>query len=212
MKPTPRSARWAVFLMMAWPPCLIGCGKSTPVPAPGGNNPAGVLSIRQQKSNLHVFSAEDEPTPSSYPFSGARGSVRVTMEVEGASAPVAGQPAPPTINDVLFQAEGSGQVSVHFRRPTPDHPNGQVEIRCLSGREESTAKFEPELWYHLPGAIVTFEPAPPDATGAVIPGREVVLGRYVARNLPRDLRLTFKAVFTAEPLAPRTKPPARVAR
>jgi hypothetical protein len=96
-------------------------------------------------------------------------------------------------------------ATVAFKRPTPEHPNGRVTIRCLSGDEESAAEFEPELWYHQPGAIVTVEPTGADANGHVEPGKEIVLGRYVARNIPKDLRLTFKAVFTREPVAPRTK-------
>ena len=156
---------------------------------------------------MRVFTSQDEIPPVSYGFQGAEGSLRVTMEIEGVpgSNPGATTPGPPSVNDVLFKAEGDGRVSVTFKRPWPEHPNGRVTIRCLSGEEESSAKFEPELWFHLPGAIVTLESPPGEPPNAVVPGKEVVLGRYVARNIPHDLRLTFKAVFSRDPVAPRTK-------
>ena len=102
-------------------------------------------------------------------------------------------------------AEGDGRLSVAIKRPWPEHPNGRVTIRCLSGAEESSADFEPELWFHEPGAIVTFESPMGEASGPVVEGKEVILGRYVARNIPRDIRVTFRAVFSRDPLAPRVK-------
>ena len=89
-----------------------------------------------------------------------------------------------------------------FKRPSPEHPNGRVTIRCESGSKVSDADFEPELWYHQPGAIVTFESSLGDDANRVVEGKEVVLGRYVARNIPRDIGLSFKAVFTKDPVAP----------
>ena len=104
-----------------------------------------------------VFPGEAETPGAVYDFQGGPGSVRVTMEVEGTSGANAANPAAPTIKDVLFKAEGDGRISVAFMRPSPEHPNGQVTIRCVLGDEDCSAKYEPELWYHLPGAIVTLE-------------------------------------------------------
>jgi hypothetical protein len=136
----------------------------------------------------------------------------VTIELEGSTRTPPKTPPPPAINDVLFKAEGQGRIAVAFERPRPEHPSGRVTITCLSGGEESSAIFEPELWYHLPGAIVTFEPTTGEPAESAAPGKEIVLGRYVARNVPQDLRLTFKAIFTREPLAPRTKVEPRAPR
>jgi hypothetical protein len=184
-----------------------GCNGAKPPRAVA--RPVGPLAIRRPDSAMLVFAGEAETPGSAYEFEGGTGSVRVTMEVEGTSV---ANPPVPFVNDVLFKAEGNGRISVGFKRPSPEHPNGRVTIRCLSGEEESTAVFEPELWYHLPGAIVTLESTGNDQKDQAVPGKEVVLGRYIARNIPRDIRLTFKAVFTREPVAPRTKaeprPPA----
>lgn len=179
---------------------LAGCGE-TPTPPPRSVPP---LAIRQADTSPRVFSGSDETPGLAHTFVGAPGTVRVTMEVDGASASEAGQASPSSLNDVLFKAEGDGRIVVEFKRPSPGHPEGRVTIRCLSGGEESSAVFEPTLWYHLSGAIVTFEPPAADF-GPVAPGKEVVLGRYVARNVPRDVRLTFKAVFSKDPVAPRTQ-------
>jgi hypothetical protein len=156
---------------------------------------------------MRVFSSEDEAPSATYAFEGAKGSVRVTMEVGGTSGPTpnASSADLPKLNDVLFKAEGDGRITVSIKRPWPEHPNGRVTIRCLSGQEESTAEFEPELWFHLPGAIVTFESPLGEPSNPAVEGKEVVLGRYVARNIPHDIRLTLKAVFTKDPVAPRTK-------
>jgi hypothetical protein len=183
---------------------LLGCGGTKPPPALPPK-PAVPLAIHRPDAQTRVFSGEDETPAATYAFEGARGSVRVTMEIEGTSGANPGRPLPPSLNDVLFKAEGDGRLTVVFKRPGPGLPNGRVTIHCLSGGEESSAELEPELWYHLPGAIVTFEPAAGDPKDQVVAGKEVVLGRYVARNLPRDIRLTFKAVFTKDPVAPRTK-------
>ena len=188
--------------------CLAGIAagcdgsKSPEVPPAKASVP---LAIRRPDASMRVFSGSDETPTATYAFEGARGSVRVSMEIDGLPGPNPAQPLPPSLNDVLFRAQGDGRISVVFKRPSPDHPRGRVTIRCTSGDEESSAEFEPELWYHVPGAIVTFETAPDDPTDPVLPGREVILGRYVARNIPRDIRLTLKAVFTADPVAPRTK-------
>ncbi len=179
---------------------LVGCG-GTPKPPP---RPVPPLAIRQADTSPRVFSGSDETPGLTHTFGGAPGSVRVTMEVDGASAPEGGHAALASLNDVLFKAQGDGRIVVEFKRPSTGHPEGRVTIRSLSGGEESSAVFEPTLWYHLSGAIVTFEPPAAD-TGPVAPGKEVILGRYVARNVPRDVRLTFKAVFSKDPVAPRTQ-------
>ncbi len=206
--PAKPSVRMVVLLLAAG--LSIGCEGPKPPPAPA--RPVGPLAIHRPDSGLRVFLGEEETPGTAYEFEGARGSVRVTMEVEGTSASNAAIPPLPSLNDVLFKAEGSGRISVAFNRPSPEHPNGRVTIRCVSGDEECSAEFEPELWYHLPGAIVTFEPASTDSKDSAVLGKEVVLGRYVARNIPKDIRLTFKAVFTREPVAPRTKAEPRPPR
>ena len=80
-----------------------------------------------------------------------------------------------------------------------------MTLRCRSGGEESEALYEPAIWLAHPSAIVTFEPVGADPANPVAEGREVILARYVARNLPSDIRLTLKAVFSEEPVAPRVK-------
>jgi hypothetical protein len=125
------------------------------------------------------------------------------MEVEKTSA-TPGQ-GTTTVNDVLFRAVGDGKISISFRRPSPGHHEGKVLIRCSSGGEESEADFEPETWLSHPSAIVTFEPIPSDFAHPVEEGREVVLVRYLARNMPVDIRLTLKALFSKEPVEPRVK-------
>jgi hypothetical protein len=210
----PGGFRFALVLLAVGP--LLGCEGAKPPQAP--RKPAVPLAIRRPDSRLLVFSGDAETPGTAYEFKGASGSVRVTMEVEGASAPVAANPPhaeippPPKLNDVLFKAEGDGQISVAFKRPSPEHPNGRVTIACLSGGEESSAEFEPELWYHLPGAIVTLEPTGVEPKDQAVLGKEIVLGRYVARNIPTDIRLTFKAIFTRDPVAPRTKAAPRSRR
>ena len=189
---------------------LLGCGGPEPTPAPA--KPAVALAIRRPDSGLRVFSGTEETPAMAYEFDGAPGSVRVTMELEGSPASPSTKGSPPAVNDVLFKAEGRGRIAIAFERPKPERPNGRVTITCLSGGEESSASFEPELWYHLPGAIVTFEPTTGEPADSAAPGKEIVLGRYVARNVPQDVRLTFKAVFTREPLAPRTKTELRAPR
>jgi hypothetical protein len=217
-------ARAAVLEMRkspVWPPIrlfalllsagfAVGCGGAKPIPPPA--RPVGPLAIHRPDSGLLVFSGSGETPAAAYAFEGAGGSVRVTMEVEGLSGSNPDHPAVPIVNDVLFKAVGDGRISVAFKRPTPELPNGRVTINCLSGDEDSSAVFEPELWYHQPGAIVTFEASGGEPKERAAPGKEVILGRYVARNIPRDIRLTFKAVFTKEPVAPRTKSSPRPPR
>ncbi len=125
------------------------------------------------------------------------------MEIEGASD--SKTTIPLSINDVLFKAEGDGRLTVSFKRPWPGHENGRVMIRCFSGEEESSADFEPELWFHHPTGIITVESPLVEPTNPVVEGKEVILARYVARNLPHDIRLNFKAVFSREPVPPRVK-------
>ena len=185
---------------------VVGCDGATPPTAPPAG-PVEPLAIHRPDSTTRVFSGADETPGASYLFAGASGSVRVTMEVEGTTAS-----AVPTVNDVLFRAQGDGRISVAFKRPWPGHPDGRVTIACRSGEEESSSEFEPELWYHKPGAIVTFEPPGPEPIEPVAAGKEIVLGRYVARNVPRDVRVSFKAVFAREPVAPRTKAGAKPPR
>jgi len=175
--------------------------------------PVGPLAIHRPDPISRVFSGSDETPGSACEFEGAGGSVRISMEIEGTAAPNSAHPDIPILNDVLFRAVGDGRIAVGFKRPTPELPQGRVTITCLSGGEESSAIFEPELWYHQPGAIVTLESSVVgDSKEKADPGKEVVLGRYVARNIPRDIRLTFKAVFTREPIAPRTKTAPRPPR
>jgi hypothetical protein len=183
---------------------LIGAGgcegsKPTPPPVP---RPTVPLAVHRGDAPTRVFTGEEEIPKISYAFDGGKGSVRVTMEVEGISGSM---PVPTSLNDVLFKAEGQGRISVGFKRPWPEHPNGRVTISCVSGSEESSAEFEPELWFHQPGAIVTLDSPLSEPSNPVVEGKEVVLARYVARNIAHDLRLTFKAVFTKVPVAPRTK-------
>jgi hypothetical protein len=178
-----------------------GCGARPPVASPS-SRPMVRLSIQRPEHGTRVFSSEEEVS-SSFPFEGAGGSVRVTMEVEKTSS-APGQ-ASTTVNDVLFRAEGDGKISIGFKRPSPGHHEGRVTIRCLSGGEESEAEFEPEIWMSHPSAIVTFEPIPADFAHPVVEGREVVLVRYLARNMPIDIRLTLKALFSKEPVPPRVK-------
>lgn len=191
-----RRIGWAFAL--AW---MGGCGSSPPEPKPAvrANVP---LSIQRPEHGTRVFTSEEEIT-SSFPFEGANGSVRVTLEVEKISASHGG--ATTTVNDVLFRAVGDGRISIGFQRPSPGHPEGRVTIRCSSGGEESEADFEPETWLSHPSAIVTFEPIPADFAHPVEEGREIVLVRYLARNMPVDIRLTLKALFSREPVAPRVK-------
>jgi hypothetical protein len=180
---------------------LVGCESSTPTP-PTPPRPSVPLAIHRGEAPTRVFTGEEEIPKISYAFDGGKGNVRVTMEIEGISGSTV---VPGPLNDVLFKAKGQGRISVGFKRPWPEHPNGRVTISCVSGSEESSAEFEPELWFHQTGAIVTLESPLGEPSNPVVEGKEVVLARYVARNTAHDLRLTFKAVFTKKPLPPRTK-------
>jgi hypothetical protein len=195
MKRPPTIAPLAALALMA------GCGGTKPATAPPVRAHVP-LSIQRPDHGTRVFSSEEEVT-SSFPFEGASGSVRVTMEVEKTSA-TPGQ-STTTLNDVLFHAVGDGRISISFKRPSPGHHEGRVTIRCSSGGEESEADFEPETWLSHPSAIVTFEPIPADFAHPVEEGREIVLVRYLARNMPNDIRLTLKALFSKEPVPPRVK-------
>ncbi len=186
-----------------------GCGGKPPAPSVATAAPVP-LSIRRPDPHAMAFAAGDEIPPVSFAFEGAPGTVRVTMEVEGIS--VTPRPGVTTINDVLFRAEGPGRIGIGFRKPWPGHPEGRVTIRCESGDERSRAEFEPELWFGHPAALVTFESTVGEPSDPVAEGREIVLARYVARNLPRDLRLTLKAVFTRGPTPPRVKAGSRPPR
>jgi hypothetical protein len=188
-------------LLLSVSALMAGCGGPKPVASPP-TRPSVPLAIQRPDHGTRVFSSEEEVT-SSFPFEGASGSVRVTMEVEKSSSSP-GQ-ATTTVNDVLFRAVGDGRISIGFKKPSPGHHEGRVTIRCLSGGEESEADFEPETWLSHPSAIVTFEPIPADFAQPVVEGREIVLVRYLARNMPNDIRLTLKALFSKEPVAPRVK-------
>jgi hypothetical protein len=192
----------SLFLVAATLIGLGGCNGSKSPTTPAVK-PAAPLAIHRGEAPTRVFSAEDEIPSISYAFEGGTGNLRVTMEIEGVAG--SSTPVPISLNDVLFKAEGQGRISVAFKRPWPEHPNGRVTIACFSGPEESSAVFEPELWFHQPGAIITFDSPLGEPSNPVVEGKEVVLARYVARNIPRELRLTFKAVFTKDPIAPRTK-------
>src|SRR5258707_706217 len=59
---------------------LAGCGTKPPIqPSPVG--PIGPLAIHRSESPMRVFSSQDETPSASYAFEGAKGSVRVTMEI-----------------------------------------------------------------------------------------------------------------------------------
>jgi hypothetical protein len=196
-----RSSTPSAFLLIASLTVFGACEGTKPIPPPTAR-PTVPLAIRRGEAPTRVFTGEEEVPGISYGFDGGKGSVRVTMEVEGISGSTL---VPTSLNDVLFKAEGQGRISVAFKRPWPEHPNGRVTIGCVSGLEESSAVFEPELWFHRPGAIITLESPLGEPSNPVVEGKEVVLARYVARNTPQELRLTFKAVFTKDPVAPRTK-------
>jgi hypothetical protein len=181
---------------------FVGCEKSKPPPPSLSIRPSVSLAVRPSEAPTRVFSSEEEIPTTFSTFEGARGSVRVTLEIEGNSNN--SKPVPMSVNDVLFKAVGEGRISMAIKRPWPEHPNGRVTICCCSGSEESSADFEPELWFHKPGAIVTFESVGGDPLGPMSEGREVVLGRYIARNVPHDLRVTLKAMFSKDPVTPRT--------
>jgi hypothetical protein len=182
---------------------LVGCEGSKPTPPPTlAVRPNVPLSVRPSEAPTRVFSSEEEIPTTYSTFGGARGSVRVTLEVEGSNDP--SKPAALSLNDVLFKAVGEGRISMAIKRPWPDHPNGRVTICCCSGNEESSAEFEPELWFHKPGAIVTYESVGGEPASPVGEGKEVVLGRYIARNTNQDVRLTLKAMFSKNPVPPRT--------
>lgn len=182
----------------------VGCGSRPAPPAPA--QAPVPLSVRKAEAGTRVYSADEELSPASFPFEGAAGYLRVTIEITTADG---SSSAAPILLDVLFHAVGDGRISIGFRNPSPGHHEGRVTIRCVSGTEESEAEFEPEIWLSHPSAIVTFEPAPREPSTAVVEGREVVLARYVARNIPSDIRLTLKAVFSRNPIGPRVKPGAR---
>lgn len=186
------------FTLAAW---FLGPGCSGPKPPPVAVVATVPLAVHRPEPAVRAFPADEEIPPIGFAFEGAPGNVRVTMEIERTSA----SPAAPTVNDVLFRASGSGRISVGFRRAWPGHDEGRATIRCRSGEEESEAVFEPELWFRHPSAIVTFESPLGEPSNPVAEGREIVLGRYVARNLPVDIRLTLKAVFSKDPIAPRVK-------
>ncbi len=182
-------------------PLACGCGTADPTPPPA---PARTpLAVHRAEPDFRVFSGNDEVPPATFRFEGADGFVRLTMEVES-PASTATSPAP-QINDVLFPVRGEGTLSVLFRRPTPEDHAGRVVIRCRIGESESTAEFEPTLWFGRPSAIVTFESRVGEPANAAEEGREVVLARYVARNAPSEIRLAFKAVFSKKPIGPRVK-------
>jgi hypothetical protein len=181
---------------------FVGCEETKPPYSRVAVKPFVPFSVHPSEAPTRVFSSEEEIPTIFSTFDGAKGSVRVTLEIEGTSK--SSKPTPLFINDVLFKAIGEGRISLAIKRPWPDHPNGRVTICCCSGAEESSAQFEPELWFDKPGAIVSFESVGGDSTSLVGEGKEIVLGRYVARNVPQDIRLTLKAIFSKEPVSPRT--------
>ncbi len=178
-----------------------GCERSRPAPTLAVR-PNVPLSVHPCEAPTRVFSAEEEIPTSFSTFEGASGSVRVTLEIDGTNP--SGHPTRISLNDVLFKAVGEGRISLTIKRPWTEHPNGRVTISCRSAGEESSADFEPELWFHKSGAIVTFESVGGEASSPVGEGREVVLSRYIARNLPHDIRMTLKANFSKTPVPPRT--------
>jgi hypothetical protein len=180
---------------------LIGCSGSKPPPTLSVK-PSSPLSVQLYNVSARVFSAEDEVPNTLAFFHGGTGSVRVTLEIDGSVS--SSKSSPISVNDVLFKAAGDGSIALTIKRPSVDHPKGLLTITCLSGTEESSAEFEPELWFEKPGAIVTFEPVGGENSVPISEGTEVILGRYVARNLPQDIRLTLKAMFSKKPVPPRT--------
>ena len=179
---------------------IVGCGSSRPAPQPAA--PATPY-IHRPEPDFRVFTGGDEVPVASFPFEDSGGYIRATMEVESAASK---DPArPPTTNDVIFPVKGDGVLSILFRRPKPGEHGGRVVIRCRSGEAESEAEFEPNLWFDRPSSIVTFESKVGEAMNTPGEGHEVVLARYVARNIPAEVRLAFKAVFSDRPIAPRVK-------
>ncbi len=185
-----------IITCLAW-----GCGSSKQPPPTLSVGTGVPLSVRHSEAPTRVFSNDEEIPSLVSTFEGGRGSVRVTLEVEGPSNN--GKPSL-SVNDVLFRAVGTGRISLAIQRPFPDHPNGRVTIAGQSGTEESSAEFEPALWFHQPGAIVTFESVGGESSTVISEGKEIILGRYIARNIPHDIRVTLKAMFSTNPVPPRT--------
>ncbi|WP_435007772.1 hypothetical protein P12x_005037 [Tundrisphaera lichenicola] len=200
-----------VDLAMKYGPTILliglvaGCGDAKPARPTSAHAPAP-LSIQRPEGGMRVFSASDD-FATNFGFEGARGSVRVTMEIQRVDA--SKEQGGPTINDVLFRAEGDGRISIIFHKPKPGQHDGRVTIRCESGGEESEAEFEPDLWMEHPTAIVTFDPPPTEPADTIAEDREIVLARYIARNMPQDIRLTLKAVFSKASVPPRVKAKAK---
>ena len=184
---------------------VAGCTKAPPLQPKA----TGRLVVRVPQGNTQVLSDANEVPQLETSFEGAPGHIRVTLEVEGQLP--SGRTGTTSLNDVLFRASGDGRIVLTIKKPDPTHPRGEVQLLCQSAGEESLASFEPSLWFDKPSSIVVFEPTINDAGSAPVEGREMTLGRFVARNLPQDIRVTLKAVFSARAMPPRTNAGTRAA-
>ena len=189
-------ARWALALAGL---IIPGCGDPA---VPESASPPPPLAIRPGVGEARTFEAGSEIPPASFAFEGASGHVRITLEAEQASSD--GRSRASSLNDALFRATGAGRIVVSFRKPWPGHDQGRVTVRCEEPRENSSAEFEPSLWFGDPGAIVAFASPLAGSVGPITPGAEVVLARYAAKVGSTAVSLTIKATFAAEP------PPVRV--
>jgi hypothetical protein len=184
---------------------LPGCG---PADAPTEATPATVAIRRAGTEVQTQVETRSKVAPLGFEFSGMRGYVRVTMEIEG----TADNPEP-FLHDALFLARDEGRLTVAFREPWPDHPRGRVSIRCEAGGEDSTVDYEPELWFGRPDVAVEIEDPIGTAGAKVSEGEDVVLARVVATSRDaRPIRVTFKAAFSDRPIKPRVKAGVRPPR
>ena len=172
-----------------------GCGTSK------STAPADPVAIRADAPGVRTFEAGAAIPPASFAFEGASGFVRVTIEAE-VSSPGGRTSA---LNDVLFTARGAGRITLSFRKPWPGHDEGRVTVRCEAGSEDSTADFEPTLWFRDAGAVVAFEAPASASIGPVVEGSEVILARYAAKVGDRAVGLTVRATFAREPLPVRVQ-------
>ncbi len=196
----PRSRAWVGLALGSFWISTLGCDGDKPAP-PGGSGPSpDPAAVRADGPGSRTFEAGAEIPPATFPFEGSPGFVRVTVEAETSS----GSARASSLNDVLFEAKGRGRIIVSFRKPWPGHDEGRVTVRCESGGEDSTAEFEPSLWFRDGGAAVAFQAHAPGEPGPVADGAEVVLAHYAAKVGNRAVGLTIRATFAGQP------PPVRL--